>query len=437
MLRMKWISYLLVSAVCLSCLTTFASAKTEIAKPDHAASSALPPEEAQEEPAVSYTNEQMLSMLHGTWKGILHTVISEKHHIEDPVTMNFIAAEPKMYLTVKSFEARYIEPNSWWIDNSELYFSLGYAHWGASVQVSFEDENTLVGTYSQYGKSFPITLRKTGDAPVDYGGTPQFVFEGYSYESWFAKLYQYSSFTQTPGAGIPYSYELNRWDKTIPLTYENSLYYTMYDMSDVDKMITLLNLICDNYKHDGNSGMPEQWDIQSIDNYYKKAGVIDCRGLSILLAEMLNASGVPSKVIMCIPDLEPCEESHVVVHAYSQSLGQWIMLDPTYRLMLKNEDGQYVSLPMLRDALTTGQTLIPNDNAGHNGMPFYMPYYRAYMTKNAFRFSNATKFYPGSEKAKGNVVNMLTPKGWAVPYINSRPEKVTTNAAAFWAPPVL
>ena len=72
----------------------------------------------------------------------------------------------------------------------------------------------------------------------------------------------------------------------------------------------------------------------------------------------------------------------------SSDLGQWVMIDPTYRLMLRDQNGSYLSIPQVRDALVSGQVLVANETAGHNRAPFSMEYYRAYMTKNMFRFSS-------------------------------------------------
>ena len=109
--------------------------------------------------------------------------------------------------------------------------------------------------------------------------------------------------------------------------------------------------------------------------------------------------------------------------------------------------------------------MFANDEANYNGNPFYIPYYRGYMSKNTFRFASATNFYFGGEKfadtdvkgettvksdalfgseASGAAANgqtdsnpfyMLVPNGYKVPYINSRKEKITLDANSFWAVP--
>ena len=236
---------------------------------------------------------------------------------------------------------------------------------------------------------------------------------------------------------------------------------------------------------------PDVYDTTSLTKIYDgsqgEPGAAGTGGLSVILAEMLRTCGIEAKAIMCIPSSEPCEECHVVVHAWSRSLNQWVMLDPTYRLILRNRDGRPMSLPMLREALANEEPLYPNSTAGRNGQPFSMEYYRAYMTKNTFRFACATDFYAGGDRfadtdqqidetvsaadvfGAGNVGNlidssqaasdggagasssepaeqlkqlqesnpqhMLVPTEYKVPYRWSRSEIITTSAEDFWAAP--
>lgn len=398
----------------------------------------------KEESFLKYSQEEMLSHLGGVWKGSFHTRTAPGKYAEDEAQMSFIASSgnPRLFLVIDSYEANYLTP-AWRIEDSELVFSFNDSYWSAMATLHFSDENTLTGTYAQYGEEFELQFEKLSSKPTDYSSQPQFIFEDEEYSVWRERLTKYPDFD--PGSEkdfgtIPFTYELWRWDKSFPLVRDYGMADAIRGKSDVEQMIALLNLVCDNFRHDGSYGIPEGEDAaglsaQTVINLCRQNGGIECRGLSIILSEMLRTSGIPAKPIMCIPSTDPCEECHVVVHAYSESLGQWIMLDPTYRLVLKDETGRYVDLPTLRRSLVSGAKLVANSNAGHNRMPFYMDFYRAYMTKNTFRFSCLTDFSYGSEGSENNQAQMLVPKGYPVPYAGSRPERVTTNAAAFWAPP--
>ena len=66
------------------------------------------------------------------------------------------------------------------------------------------------------------------------------------------------------------------------------------------------------------------------------------------------------------------------------------MLDPTWRLYLRDKDGEYVSLPRLREMLLSDEEIYANDKASYNGMGFDKDDHRAYMIKNTLRFARCT-----------------------------------------------
>ena len=67
------------------------------------------------------------------------------------------------------------------------------------------------------------------------------------------------------------------------------------------------------------------------------------------------------------------------------------MLDPTYRLYLTDENGEYVSLPQLREGILCGKKFHANTTASYNGAAFNYDNYIEYMTKNVFRFNTNYK----------------------------------------------
>ncbi len=245
------------------------------------------------------------------------------------------------------------------------------------------------------------------------------------------QLAEYSEYAED-GVEIPFTYELNQRENYEELICEYDLDSLVKGYRDVALMEVLLNWVSSNFKHDGGSGMPEGRDAITLINYCKEYGGINCRGVAVILAEMLRVYGIPAKHITCIPKEAEFDECHVVVHAYSEELKQWIMLDPTYKLILQDKNGNYVSLPMFRNSLVNDIELKANENAGRNGGAFNLDNYRRYMTKNVFRFTSATNFYFGAENGKyGNVENMLVPLN----YTDDKSERNTSSESAFWATP--
>ncbi len=52
------------------------------------------------------------------------------------------------------------------------------------------------------------------------------------------------------------------------------------------------------------------------------------------------------------------------------------MLEPTWRLYLKEKDGKYISLPHLRELLITDEPIFENKTAGYNGGEFDKAYHK-------------------------------------------------------------
>lgn len=392
-------------------------------------------QQAEEEAQQELPSDWVPSSFHGVWQGSFHTPLPNNMYFDDPVELHYIdhPEVPRLLLKIKSYEANYV-PVAWTLEEGTLNITINEGPWTALATLSLSDSQTLSGTYTQYGKTYDLALHKTADEPEDLSQQPQFIFEGEGNPVWLERLRKYPAFNQ--GASqIPFTYELDAREKEQEFLTELGFQEQMFS-DELELMRGMMDLVCDQVPHDGASGMPEEaTDSLSVLRYAREKGGIECRGLSIILSEVLRACGIPAKPVMCIPYTDPCEDCHVVVHAWSSTLGRWVMLDPTYRLMLRDLDGNYLGIPEIRQALVDGTPLVPTDTAGHNGAPFYMSYYRAYMEKNMFRFSTLTNACFEGEKAPGNRWRMLAPKNYTVQYQWSRPEIVTTDASAFWAPP--
>ena len=83
------------------------------------------------------------------------------------------------------------------------------------------------------------------------------------------------------------------------------------------------------------------------------------------------------------------------------------MLDPTYRLYLIDEEGEYVSIERLRALLLKEKTIFANEDASYNGGDFDLEYYRNYMTKNTIRFSRGTLYQDGLDDYAARAVELV------------------------------
>ncbi len=148
----------------------------------------------------------------------------------------------------------------------------------------------------------------------------------------------------------------------------------------------LLNFVCTNFAHNGELKLPSYRRMKDVIAASEEVeGRLNCRGLSIILAELLRMNGIKARHVTCEPYEEPFRDCHVVVDCILPS-GQRVMLDPTYNLYLRDEKGHYVSLEALREGLIRGKPFFENENASYNGNEFVLSNYLEYMAKNTLRF---------------------------------------------------
>ena len=286
------------------------------------------------------------------------------------------------------------------------------------------------GTYTQFGHSIAVNLVRLSDTPQQGAFA---IGQSATFYRRITELNQFPYFADD-GTVITFTYDLNRRDLYQDLIDEFGLDELTAGHYDVALMRVLLNWVKDNFRHNGMSGMPplENRNAISIVNYLREnPSGGNCRLLAILLAELLRLYGIEAKHITVRPP-EDDHFVHVVTHAFSRELNQWIMLDPTYRLYLRDEYGNFMNLYTLRRAFAEGRPVFANANAGHNGSYFNMVQWKNFMADYLFRFSTGTNFTFGSEDfGEGTTQVMLVPAG----FTGARAEKVTTSAAAFFAVP--
>lgn len=405
--------------------------------------------------------------LDGIWEGSLPVFLDNNTYFNDVVTINIKegAASPVLLkITSMGTQGVYVQPKAYQMYSKVLNFEIYDDSWYSVAELKLTAPDLMQGTYSQKKHKMPIEFRKISSTPLDEKNMKtEFLFDGENESHWISELKKYPKY-EKKGKKIPFSYALEQWDKTLPMINLYGLDKVVEGKNDIEIMEAVMDIVNDNFDHNGDVAITEKTDPLTVIALHNEKGGIECRGLAIILSEMLRTCGIEAKPIMCISSKEPAE-CHVVVHAYSPSLNQWIMIDPTYNLMLKDKDGNYVDLPRLREALINDEPLYANDDANYNNTPFYMPRYREYMTKNTFRFVSAQDFYFGSQifpntdvKNEANVeasnifgsefggaakelpktknpLYMLVPCDYKVPFANSRVEIITTDAEAFWELP--
>lgn len=360
----------------------------------------------------------------GDWKGVLKTDYFEADNTLHVFNKN---GKPDIYMSSETFGIYHMPVTNSEFSDGTLKLAINDEQNRAVFTISVLAPDTLIGTYDQYEKTSEFSLTRISEAP----SRAEFVNIGYTER--LQQLSEYESY-EDDGTVIPYSYELNNREPWLEKIKEYGLDELTKDKADVELMKTLLYWVSDHFKHGNPNGAPGGKDAISVMEFCDttSGGYTNCRGLSIILADLCRTYGIPAKHITCMPKERYFSDCHVVVLAYSKELNQWVMLDPTYKLVLQDENGAYLDLKMLRDSLINGKSTVSNDGFSYNGGNANITSYREYMTKNTFRFSSATDFYFGAEeRSNGNVRNMLIPVG----YDEDHAEVTTTSDEAFWKLP--
>ena len=218
------------------------------------------------------------------------------------------------------------------------------------------------------------------DAPQRY--EPTEIYVPNTEETRFDILTKYAEYDRSREYGSSVDFILGGETPAILEKYGYSKYIEGLDSSSDELAFKLLDFVCDHFGHNGTNGMGGGTTIPELIGFCERnGGKSNCRGLAILLAALLRLNGIKAQHITCMPYEEPFDDCHVVVDCLLPS-GKRIMLDPTWRLYLKDKDDEYVSLPHLRELLLAGEPIWENPTADYNGQGFTKEYHRNYMTKN-------------------------------------------------------
>lgn len=200
-----------------------------------------------------------------------------------------------------------------------------------------------------------------------------------------------------------------------------------FDTED-DIVFALLDFVCDNFRHDSNTAIRGNGTLVGVIKSYEQMGSkTNCRGLSLILAELLRINGIRARHVTCKPYEEPFSDCHVVVDCILPS-GARIMLDPTYRLYLTDDSGNYVSIARFREGIIDGRRFYANSDASYNGGDFDLDDYIEYMTKNLFRF-NANYMLNDTDQIRTEIA--LIPCGYSVKGF-TKLVQYTTDPNYFW-----
>lgn len=158
---------------------------------------------------------------------------------------------------------------------------------------------------------------------------------------------------------------------------------------DVSRIKNLLYWVHNNIPHDGSNGLAP--GARNLKNTYESARRdscgYNCRALAISLAEALLAEGIPARYVICQSKAwDTDNDCHVICVAWSESLGKWVWVDPTFAAYVTDENGTLLHPGEVRYRLQNDLPLILNKDANWNNRytenkEYYLD---EYMAKNLY-----------------------------------------------------
>jgi hypothetical protein len=209
---------------------------------------------------------------------------------------------------------------------------------------------------------------------------------------------------------VKFEFKFDERENMLDIIEKYNLDGLVKDKNDVDTAIALMHWFCGRYRHGNPSGggLARARTPQALMEYADEhEGRTNCRGLSIALAQLIRAYNIKAFHITCLPYEEPFDDCHVVVCVYCDSLGKYIMLDPSANLYLKNKAGEIIGVEEFRDILIADGELTLNDEAtnwGNDEGMANLDAYRDYMAKNFIRIERYNINGYGSDGQGGCVI---------------------------------
>lgn len=210
------------------------------------------------------------------------------------------------------------------------------------------------------------------------------------------------------------------------------------DGDDVSKIKNLLYWVHDLVRHDGSSNWPDcKFNIPDLYEKAQKEGRgYNCRFMAMMLAEALLAEGIPARYLTCQSQAYNLDDDcHVITVAWSDSLGKWVWVDPTFAAFVTDENGLMLHPGEVRERLIDGRPLVLNEDANwnHSIKQTKEGYLENYMAKNLYIISansvNRSQPEGAFEQGQGHQISLI-PEGCVFSGGNT-----TTDADYFWQSP--
>ncbi len=176
--------------------------------------------------------------------------------------------------------------------------------------------------------------------------------------------------------------------------------------------------------------------LEIISEINKDGKSSNCLKNARVMTQLLLCSGIKARTIICLPIGTFPYDNHCVTEAYINKYKKWIVIDPTYNLFFLNDNGGYMSIENIREAIVNDRNINPifNEMYGISKNIYIENNYLKYMTKNLFRFRTYEEQFDWNTQK--NTMFELVPKDYTLDnYCIEKNECriiMTTNEKKFW-----
>ncbi|MCD8072204.1 MAG: transglutaminase domain-containing protein [Alistipes sp.] len=211
---------------------------------------------------------------------------------------------------------------------------------------------------------------------------------------------------------------------------------------EIAQIIALMTYVHDLIPHDGSYRAFCGNTAIDLYNYSKANGGrgVNCRQLAIVLNDCYLSMGFKSRFVTCLPRSEQDYDCHVICSVWSNDLGKWVWMDPSFNAWVTDENGTLLGIAEVRERMRDGRPYFLNEEANHNNTTpeTKAGYLDDYMAKNLYWLQVPARSYIGVESPYHHSTTKyvgLVPPG----YINSEyvGENIinTSDADYFWQAP--
>lgn len=197
-----------------------------------------------------------------------------------------------------------------------------------------------------------------------------------------------------------------------------------------DNTLALATFVARNIPHANQKVYPEVCNATALWEYTRTVEpAFNCRLHSILLHELLLASGITNRFVTCLPADSLDSDCHVVNLAWLPEQQKWAMIDSDMQAYITSPEGEPLSPDEMRQRTIAGEPMIVHRLLGTRNPENYLSYW----AKNLYWFVCWEETgYDKEVEYEGRAVALL-PAG----FDGFRLDEVvrTSDAARFWAAP--